>query len=140
MRTNIWLADRLHQIQKNNFADVLVENTILVRFGRSSKTRFGSIIARPRTGYSQPVTYITINSLFQDVSVPEFVIDATLAHEFTHYCHGFHSPLDQLYKYPHRGGIVNKEIKTRGLGEILEQQRVWIKTEYPNFLRKHNLI
>lgn len=140
MRNNKWLATRLQVLQTNNFSDVPVTNTIFVRFGRNSKTRFGSIIAKPHSGYAKPVTYITINALFKDVTVPEFVIDATLAHEFTHYSHGFHSPLEKRYKYPHRGDIVNKDLRARGLSQVLDQQHEWIKTSYPNFLRKHKLL
>ena len=139
MRDNSWLADRLGSIHKEFFSDVPIHNLILVRFGRNSRTRFGSIIARPRKGADQPVTYITINSLFKDETVPEYVIDATLAHEFAHYTHGFHSPLERKHKFPHQGGVVDKEIVTRGGGHLLSQQNAWIKQEYPGFLRKHKM-
>ena len=137
MRTNHWLAERLDAIHHDYYADVPIKNVIMVRFGRESRTRFGSIIARPRTGHAQPVSYITINSLFTDEEVPQYVIDATLAHEFAHYAHGFHSPLERLYDYPHKGGIVDKEIIKRGGGELLKLQKAWIKKEYRDFLRKH---
>lgn len=140
MRDNAWLAERLHYVHITFFSDVPIRNTILVRFGRISRTRFGSIIARPKAGYTLPVTYITINSLFKDESVPEYVIDATLAHEFAHYTHGFHSPLEQRYKYPHKGGVVSKEMRSRGAGEILDQQTKWIKSHYRQFLISHKLI
>jgi hypothetical protein len=93
MRDNKWLANLLFELHGTYFADVPIENTILVRFGRTSKTRFGSIIAKPTKGYKLPVTYININSLFKDEIVPEYVITATLLHEFVHYTHGFHSPI-----------------------------------------------
>ncbi|MCC2631537.1 MAG: hypothetical protein K0S20_236 [Patescibacteria group bacterium] len=140
MRNNLWLAERLQAIRELHFPDIRVKNTILVRFGRSSRTRFGSIIARPTAGYSQPVTFITINSLFKDEIVPDFVIEATLGHEFVHYAHGFHSPLEQKYRFPHKGDIVNKELRARGLGDILARQTTWIKEEYPDFLRKNKLL
>jgi predicted metal-dependent hydrolase len=139
MRNNHWLATRLDGIYQDYFSDVPIQNLIIVRFGRPSKTRFGSIIARPHPS-KKLVTHIAINSLFQDETVPEYVIDATLAHEFAHYTHGFHSPLPRKYKFPHRGDIVNKEIRQRGAGHLLEQQQTWIKGEYRDFLRKHNLI
>ena len=138
MRTNTWLALRLDTLKSGHFPDVPIQNTILVRFGRASKTRFGSIIARPYKNYAKPVTFITINSLFKDEEVPEYVIDATLAHEFVHYAHGFHSPLRQLYKFPHKGGIVNRELRQRGLGHLLDQEVAWAKKEYRRFLRKHH--
>jgi len=140
MRDNNWLADRLHFIHQTHFADIAIENQILVRFGRKSRTRFGSIIAKPKAGFTKPVTFITINSLFKDEVVPEFVIDATLGHEFSHYTHGFHSPRTQLYKYPHQGDVVNKEMRKRGMGEVLELQEEWAKRHYPAFLRSNNLL
>jgi hypothetical protein len=140
MRNNQWLAAKLMELHGQFFADVPIENAILVRFGRASRTRFGSIIARPTPGYNQPVTYITINSLFRDEEVPEYVIFATLIHEFVHYTHGFHSPLPQKFRYPHKGGIVNREIRERGAGEILELQLKWIKTTYRDFLKSKRMI
>ena len=140
MRDNKWLASRLAEIQSKFFSDVPISNIIFVRFGRSSKTRFGSIIAKPLKGHKKPVTYITINALFKEEEVPDYVIEATLAHEFVHYTHGFHSPLRRLYKYPHQGGIVDKELRKRGIGEILDQQTKWTKDFYRPFLRKHHLL
>ena len=140
MRNNQWLAERLTSIHQKYFSDIVISNTILVKFGRISKTRFGSIIARPRKGYSQDVSYITINALFKNEEVPEYVIDATLVHEFVHYAHGFHSPLERKFLHPHRGDVVNKEIYKRGAGELLDLQNAWIKAEYRTFLQKVGLI
>ncbi len=141
MRDNKWLADLLFRLHAEYYADVPIMNLVLVRFARASKTRLGSIIARPRKGHKEMVTTITINELFRnEEEVPEYVIIATLLHEFAHYAHGFHSPLPQKYRYPHRGGIVNKEIRARGGGEILKQQESWIKNSYKPFLRSKRLI
>lgn len=140
MRDNTWLAQQMKELYDAYFQDVPVENTILVKFGRTSRTRFGSIIAKPTTGYKLPVTYISINALFKDEIVPEFVIQATLLHEFVHYTHGFHSPIPQKHRYPHQGGIVNKEIRARGAGAILAQQLKWIKHEYRDFLKSKHLL
>jgi hypothetical protein len=140
MRDNKWLAEKLHELHTTYFPDITIENTILVRFGRASRTRFGSIIARPTPGYRQNVTYITINSLFKDESVPEFVILGTLFHKFVHYVHGFHSPLPQKHPYPHKGGIVNQEIRKRGGGDILLHQNRWIKSTYREFLKTKQLL
>ena len=138
MRTNHWLAERLDSIHLQYFADVPIKNVILVRFGRESRNRFGSIIAKPHKGYTQPVSQITINSLFRKEEVPEYVVDATLAHEFTHYAHGFHSPLERLHAYPHKGGVVTKELVKRGAGELMGKQKAWIKREYRDFLRTNH--
>jgi len=140
MRNNQWLAERLEQIRSLYFSDVPIHNTILVRFGRKSRSRFGSIVAKKHANYILPVTYISINSLFRDEQVPEFVIEATLAHEFSHYTHGFHSPLEQKYKFPHQGNVVDKEIRKRGAGHLLDQQKKWIKESYRPFLREHGLL
>jgi len=135
MRDNKWLAGRLDELHDTYFPDIDIQNTLLVRFGRASRSRFGSIIAKPVAGHRLPVTYISINALFKDESVPEYVIDATLLHEFVHYAHGFHSPIKQKFRYPHQGGIVNREIRERGAGKFLELQNKWIKAEYRAFLQ-----
>lgn len=140
MRTNQWLAERLHTLHEAHFADVPIGNTLYVRFGRATRSRLGSIIAKPSSQHTKPVTYITVNNLFRDETVPEYVIDAVLAHEFAHYTHGFHSPLEQRYKHPHRGGVVDKEIRARGAGELLDQQGRWLKTEYRDFLRRNRML
>ena len=140
MRDNKWLADLLFSLHKQYFDDVEIPNLILVRFTRCGRSRFGSIIARPRKGYTLPVTTISINELFRDETVPEYIISATLLHEFAHYTHGFHSPHPQKYTYPHRGGVVNKEIRARGAGSLLEQQTRWIKHSYKPFLKSKHLI
>ena len=140
MRDNRFLADRLATIHANFFAEVPITNRIFVRFGRATKNRLGSIIAKPHPEYSAPVTYIRINDLFRDPIVPEYVIDATLAHEFAHYTHGFHSPLPKKYTHPHRGNVVNKEIISRGAGHLLTQQDAWLKTEYVPLLKRKRMI
>lgn len=139
-RDNTWLAERLKILHERYFSDVPIKNKVLVRFGRASRTRFGSIIAKPHRGHEQPVTFISINGLFRDEIVPDYVIDATLMHEFVHYTHGFHSPLERQFKHPHKGGIVNREIRTRGAGHILDQQTVWVKKEYKAFLRDNFML
>jgi len=133
-RNNIWLAERLKKLRDEYFPDVGIENKIVVRFGRRSRTRFGSIIAHKEALEALPVTYITINSLFQNAIVPEYVIDATLIHEFIHYTHGFHSPRRQMHRHPHQGGIVTKEMRQRGAYPLYIQQKKWIKEEYRGFL------
>jgi hypothetical protein len=140
MRDNKWLAKQLDDLHARYFSDIPIENAILVRFGRAARTRFGSIIAKPTPGYQRPVTFISINSLFKDEVVPEYVIQATLLHEFVHYTHGFHSPLKQKYRFPHKGGIVNREIKERGAGDILDLQNRWIKQHYRNFLKEKGML
>lgn len=138
IRNNLWLANRLQKLHQDYFPDVAVENRVVVRFGRITKNRFGSIIAKKERDESHPVTYITINGLFRNLEVPEYVIDATLVHEFIHYTHGFHSPRRQVYKHPHLGGIVTKEMAARGAHFLYLEQKRWIKEEYRNFLIAHH--
>jgi hypothetical protein len=80
----------------------------------------------PDTGCS----VITITGYFRDDVVPEYVVDSTIAHELVHYAHGFHSPHPQLYEHPHKGGIVDKELVKRGMGETLAKQQHWLKHEW----------
>lgn len=137
MRTNDWLADKLSGVHGTYFADISVNNRLFTRFGRLSRTRLGSIIAKPDPNFTLPVTYITITGFFRDESVPDYVIEATLAHELAHYAHGFHSPLPKRYSHPHRGNIVGKELLARGAYHLVEQQEVWLKAEYASLLRNY---
>jgi hypothetical protein len=139
-RNNQWLSERLQWLHAAYFPDVAIENKVVVKFGRQSKTRFGSIIARKEPGEALPVTYITINALFREQEIPDFVIDATLVHEFIHYTHGFHSPRRQMHRHPHKGGVVTKEMAARGAHHLYKQQRKWIKEEYKQLLQRANLL
>ncbi len=135
LRTNVWLADRLDQLWQTYFSDVEVANTVYVRFGRPAKTRLGSIKFGRRK--DNPNTFITVTGHFRHLEIPEFMIDAVLAHEVTHYTHGFFSPHPQLYKHPHQHGIIDKELTKRGLADIMKLQKSWLKDNWREFLRKH---
>ena len=135
MRDNDWLAERLNALHRTYFADVAVSNRLYARFGRKSRTRLGSIIAKTHKNYAEPVTYITITGLFRDEQVPAFVIEATLAHELAHYAHGFHSPLPRRFDHPHRGNVVGLELQARGAYHLVEQQERWLKAEYADLIR-----
>jgi hypothetical protein len=139
MRDNDWLAHQLQVLRNDYFSDVLVSNRLFVRFGRPSRTRLGSIIARPLPDHALPVTYITVKALFREETVPEYVVHATLAHEMAHYAHGFHSPLPRKYPHPHRGNVVSKELAARGALHLIEQQEAWLKSDYTNLIRHHFL-
>lgn len=139
-RTNQWLADYLQELYLTHYTDVPIPNKLVVKFGRKSRSRFGSIIAKTDHTTGKLVTYIAINHLFRDPEVPDYVIGATLMHEFAHYAHGFHSPLPRKYQHPHRGGIVDKEIISRGGGELLKLQEKWVKEAYRDFLKKRGML
>lgn len=132
MRDNSWLLSRLDSLWSKYFEDVTQDNPIFVRFGRVSKYRLGSIRLDSKTSKS----YITITRMFKDSKIPEIVVDHTLAHELIHYAHGFSSKRVRLHKYPHVGGVVQKEMKKRGMGYLIDGYRLWVK-QYRKTLSAH---
>lgn len=132
-RDNRWLKDKLAQIWQRYFADIPVANNVFVKFGRPTRTRLGSIKFGRRK--ENPNTIITINGHFTDPDIPEFVIEAVLAHELTHYAHGFASPLEQSYQHPHKGGVVRRELIDRGLKELLQLEKRWVKANWVKYLK-----
>lgn len=122
-RNDLWLLSRLDTIWSNHFGEVTQDNKVFIRFGRYSKYRLGSI----RMDRRSKNTYITISGMFKDLKVPIEVIDHTIAHELVHYVHGFSSPKTRLHRYPHHGGVVNRELKERGLGHLIKAYSKWLK-------------
>ena len=129
MRDNYWLEKRLNRIWKKYFADVKETNPIEVRFGRASRYRFGSIRLDRRTKTS----YVTVNGNFRSPKTPVQVIDHTLAHELVHYTQGFSSKNPRLHRYPHRGGLIDRELRERGLNHLVLFYKNWVK-EYKKYL------
>ena len=129
MRDNTWLENRLNNIWKKYFADVKRKNPINIRFGRNALYRFGSIRLDRRTKSS----FITINGNFQSNNLPVQVIDHTLAHELVHYAQGFSSKNPRLHRYPHRGGVIDKELRERGLNHLVLFYKNWL-SEYKKTL------
>ena len=122
-RNNTWLLSRLDNIWTKHFSDVTQNNPVFIKFGRYSKYRLGSIKLSKTGGESS----ITITGMFKDKKIPQEVVDHTLAHELVHYAHGFSSKKTRLHKYPHAGGIVDKEMRLRGMGYLIAAYKVWIK-------------
>jgi hypothetical protein len=112
------------------FANMQTPNGIQIKFGRKALRRFGSI----KMTRDKKVSLITINGHFRDPQIPEEIILATLAHELSHYAHGFCSPLKQKYKYPHQGGVIEKEMRSRGLGHLYDFEKKWTKANWPKIL------
>lgn len=142
MRDNEWLENRLEYIQRKHFADAKIDNALLIRFGRRARRVLGSIRKNPERSILDKLagnfdTQIIINGHFRDEQIPEYVIDAVIGHELCHYVHGFSSPLPQLARHPHKGGIVNYEMAKRGLGDLELKQKKWIKLNWIAYLRKH---
>jgi hypothetical protein len=126
-RDDAWLAERVHLLRQMHFADVPQGYPIVTRFGTRARYRFGSIAAR------NGQTIILVNRLFADPYVPTFVVDGTLAHELAHYAHGFGSGLPRLHRDAHRGGVVDKELERRGLGEVNARAEQWRKAYWDAF-------
>ena len=139
MRSNGWLKEQLDFLLKTYFPDVKITNPIEIKFGREAKYRFGSIrLVKPRglrglrrlRGFGGKIpqkSVITITSLFAKESIPVDVVRYTMAHELCHYAHGFSSQNRRMFKYPHHGGIVNKELKERGAESLILAFKKWLK-------------
>jgi len=146
MRDKNWLDSQLQYLLRNYFSDVKITNPIEIKFGREAKYRFGSIkLIRSTKGikskkisnfefrisnFARRVpqkSVITITSLFAKESIPVDVVRYTIAHELCHFAHGFSSQNRRMFKYPHHGGIVNKELKDRGAESLILAFKKWLK-------------
>jgi len=134
-RNNQWLKDKFLWVWQNHFCDVQIINPIEIKFGQKSRTRFGSIRLRNRE-----ISRILINGYFKNLEVPEEVVMATIAHEAVHYVHGFSSLHPKIAKYPHRNGIVSKELFKRGLRDLYEFEKKWSKVNWPEFIMKNEMM
>ncbi len=103
-------------------------------WGRKARTRLGSIRLDPN---DPTISIITINRLYQDEFVPEYVIDATIVHELSHYAHGFNSPHARTKEYPHAGGVMAREFAERGLTDMYVAQKRWLKAYWAPFVAQH---
>ncbi len=131
MRTETWLRQQLTLIWQNFFPDIERKNPVEIKFGRRCRNQMGSIRLEDKK------TTITINSLFKNETIPDYIVTATIAHELAHYAHGFSSPHHKLQRYPHQGGIVDKELRERGLKNTIAKQKVWLKKNWQNYIEKH---
>lgn len=122
-RDNYWLLSRLNNLWSKYFSNVVRDNPIVIKFGRYSKYRLGSIKLHKHSGFS----LITITGMFKDPTIPAEVVDHTIAHELVHYTHGFSSQKQRLHKYPHAGGIVRKEMAQRGMEYLNDAYGEWVK-------------
>ena len=142
MRNDDWLENRFDNIMRSHFSDVSAPNSVFIKWGRRARTRLGSIrkvfpksILKRLAGDFD--TLVIINSRFKDEAIPEYVVDATIAHELCHYAHGFSSPLPQAALHPHKGGIVTLELKKRGIGEALKLQKKWLKLNWQKYIEQN---
>lgn len=130
-RDEAWLQQVLDKIWDNYFADVPQQNDVRIVFGRRAKRRLGSISFDP---IDRNTSLITINGIFKKAMVPEYVIEATIVHELTHYAHGFNSPLNRAQAHPHAGGVMKREFAERGLLELYLQQKQWLKINWADVI------
>lgn len=130
MRTNKDLKHLLEDLLSGPFKDMPIQNSLTIEFSKRARRRFGSI----RMRRDQKVSEIRINGVFRKEEIPVEIIQATIAHELCHYAHGFSSPLPQLYKHPHQGGVIAKELKKRGLDELHQFEKKWVKNIWPKVL------
>lgn len=133
-RDQRWLEQMLDFVWSNHFADVERINEVRIKYGRKAKRRLGSI------GLDQKdnnVSVITINSIYQDLEIPQHVIIATIVHEMTHYAHGFNSLHQQKQRHPHRGGVIKREFAERGLEEMYLAQKQWLDDNWVRIIEKH---
>jgi hypothetical protein len=129
LRGSAWLRDELSFVWNRHFADVSPANEVDVRFAACWKTRLGviSLSADGRT------SNIGINGLLSLPEVPYFIARITIAHELVHYAHGFGSPLPRKHRHPHRGRIVERELRDRGLGAEYDVYQRWIRDRWYDF-------
>jgi len=133
-RDQEWLENLLAQIWYEHFIDIEQTNQVQIRWGRRAKRRLGSISLDPT---DRDTSIITVNRIFTDLAIPEFVIKATIVHEMTHYAHGFNSPLDQQHKYPHSGGVIRQEFAERDLEDLYLLQKKWLKANWPGVIARY---
>ena len=122
-----WLQSRLEVLCQTYYADAPAGYPIAIHFGPRARCRYGSIYSVGKQ------CHILINRLFAHDDVPEYVIDATICHEMAHYVHGYGSGLKKRYSHPHRGGVVDKEMKQRNWWHLEEQAAAWRKDHWKSF-------
>lgn len=116
----------LDEIWQAYFEDVPRVNQVEIEYCQPWKRRLGLI----RLSLDNTTSFIGVNSLLQLPQVPECILITTIAHELTHYAHGFGSPLPRLHQHPHANNVVKRELEHRGLGEVLRLCNEWIDSEW----------
>ena len=78
--------------------------------------------------------------MFARESVPTDVVRYTICHELCHYHHGFSSANRRLFKYPHHGGIVNKELNLHGAKDLVHAFKKWLKEYRKKILESRAIV
>lgn len=105
-----------------HFPDVERINPINIGFGKPWKTRLGMI----RLGLQTGTSYIEVNRLLTHPSAPEEIIIVTVGHELCHYAQGFGSSLPRINSHPHKNGVIDDELNSRGFGRYLKDYKAWL--------------
>lgn len=131
-----YLAKKTAQLIRENFSDKGVTNLLMVKTGKRCKRKLGHI--KSIRGIETD-SLIEINPLLFDLEVPEYVLDYVIMHELMHYFQGFCSNHEKKHKFPHKGGIVEKEMANLGWKEIQEKSDKWIKENWGRILLKNDI-
>jgi hypothetical protein len=123
------LACYLDSIWHDHFADIPRMNRVDIAYCQPWKRRLGLI----RLSLDGAKSFIGVNALLQLQEVPDYVLYTTIAHELTHYAHGFGSPLPRIFEHPHANNIVQRELDRRGLGELVRKCDGWIDKHWFSF-------
>jgi hypothetical protein len=123
------LAQYLDRMWQDYFSDIARTNSVDIAYCHPWKRRLGLI----RLSLDGAKSFIGINALLQSQEVPEYVLLTTIAHELTHYAHGFGSPLPRIFEHPHANNIVQRELTRRGLGELASRCDDWIDKQWFSF-------
>lgn len=138
-RNQNWLNNKLNIILKRYFPDIEIKNNLSIRFSKRSRRQLGCIAKKHSGSVMERLkgrfdTEIRINGLFRDPTIPEEVVEGTIIHELCHYAHGFSSPLPQLSRYPHSGGVIKAEMIKRGAGDIYLAEKKWLRQNWQTYL------
>lgn len=149
---NLEIQNLLYEIWEEHFSDIPRKNLVIVKYGKYSKQRLGSIKwchklkgikgiykyfkEEHKNQDDKRITLITLTKHFTQKDIPSYVIRTTLAHELVHYTHGFNSPLPKKYKYPHQGSIIKKELYKRGLKDEYDLSEKWLKENWVKAINK----
>jgi hypothetical protein len=132
-RDGLWLRREFDEIWATYFADTPRVNQVDVAWRRPWKRRLGVI----SLSHDEVTTRIGLNCLLARPEVPYCVTLITVAHELVHYAHGFGSPLPRKYPHPHRGGVVTRELRQRGLKDAHDEYLEWIDRNWWSFYARH---
>ena len=135
-RDNAWLVQQLEHIWSTWFADVEQVTPVSIRFVGPWKRRLAVIYLSD----DESTSCIGVNRYLRDTRVPYPVCLVTIAHELAHYAHGFGSHHPRRYPHPHRGNVIQRELRRRGLGPELRYYTQWTDQRWFELLPELELL